>query len=253
MDTITIQTNIILVIAGFFAGLIDSIAGGGGLIALPALLSVGLPAHLALGTNKLQGSFGTLTASLNYSRNNLVNFKDTIQGVIWTTIGAIIGTLLIQSLSTPFLNNFIPILLLAIFLYTLFSPRLGKKDHSSRLSHSMFYCLTGLILGFYDGFFGPGTGSFWMLSFVLFMGIDFTKATAHTKIMNFTSNIVALVVFILGGNVVFLAGIVMGLGQVLGAVTGSNIVILRGVKFVRIAFLVIIGVTIVKLMISTYF
>ncbi len=253
MEPLAAHTYFLLGIAGFFAGFVDSIAGGGGLISLPVLISAGFPPHLALGTNKLQGSFGTFTATLNYSRKHLVNFRETFQGIIFTAIGAGIGTVTIQHLPAGFLNNIIPILLLAVFLYILFFPQIGTKDRKAVLPHNAFYIIFGLTLGFYDGFFGPGAGSFWMMVFVVFLGRNLTKATAHTKIMNFTSNIIALIFFIIGNNVVYTAGIIMGIGQVIGAYAGSNLVALKGVKFVRIFFLAVIAMTIIKMAVSVYF
>ena len=253
MTSLSISTYLFLGIAGFSAGFVDSIAGGGGLIALPALISAGFPPHLALGTNKLQGTFGTFTSTLNYAHKGLVRLKETILGVVYTAIGAGIGTLTIQHISADFLNTIIPLLLLAVFIYLLFSPQLGMHESASLLSPHLFYLIFGLLLGFYDGFFGPGTGSFWMMVFVMLVGINLTKATAHTKVMNFTSNIVALFFFAMGNNVVYVAGIIMGIGQMLGAYTGSNLVVLKGVKFVRIFFLTVIGLTVLKLMVSVYF
>jgi len=252
VESIAIHTYFFLGFAGFFAGFVDSIAGGGGLISLPVLISAGFPPHLALGTNKLQGSFGTFTATLNYSRKHLVTFRETFQGIFFTAIGAGIGTVTIQHLSADFLNNIIPVLLLAVFLYILFFPQLGTKDSNAFLSHKAFYIIFGLTLGFYDGFFGPGAGSFWMMVFVVVLGIDLTKATAHTKIMNFTSNIIALAFFIIGNNVMYTAGIIMGIGQMMGAYTGSNLVVLKGVKFVRVFFLAVIALTIIKMAVSVY-
>jgi uncharacterized membrane protein YfcA len=253
MEPLGIYTYFFLGCAGFFSGFVDSIAGGGGLIALPALISVGFPPHLALGTNKLQGSFGTFTATLNYSHKGLVAFKETIQGIMFTAVGAGIGTITIQHLSAEFLHHVIPVLLLAVFLYMLLCPEIGATDSKPYLSHRFFYLVFGLVLGFYDGFFGPGTGSFWMMVFVVVLGINLQKATAHTKIMNFTSNIIALAFFILGNNVMYTAGFIMGIGQVMGAYTGSNLVVLKGVKFVRIFFLTVIALTIVKMVVSVYF
>lgn len=252
MDPINLSTFLLLGLGGFFAGLIDSIAGGGGLVSLPILLSVGFPPHLALGTNKLQGTFGTLTSTLNYARFELVDVKEAMRGVIFTAVGASLGTITIQFLSAGFLHQIIPILLTGIFLYMLFSPRIGERDRITRFSPSVFYGLFGLILGFYDGFFGPGTGSLWMVAFALFLGINLKKATAHTKLMNLTSNLVALICFAWGGHVVVSAGIVMGVGQVAGAFTGSSLVATRGVAFVRWFFIGVVGLTILKLVVSTY-
>lgn len=253
MVSFGMDTYLFLGAAGFFAGFVDSIAGGGGLIALPALLSAGLPPHLALGTNKLQGSFGTFTATLNYMRNDLVELKKTISGVAFTAAGAGIGTLAVQHVPGDFLHFVIPFLLLAVFLYLVFSPELGAMDTNAKLTEPVFYGLGGVVLGFYDGFFGPGTGAFWMVGFVLLLGINLKKATAHTKVMNFTSNIVALVVFFKAGLVLVPVGIMMGMCQMLGAFAGSNLVVLKGTRFVRIFLLVVIAATIMKLMIATYF
>ena len=231
----------------------DSIAGGGGIISLPVLLSVGIPPHQALGTNKLQGSFGSFTAAVNYTRKGLVDFKKIVPGILFTAIGATIGTVAIQMLPATFLQYIIPPLLAAVFFYTLFTPEMGSRDLSPKMNAWSFYLLVGSILGFYDGFFGPGTGSFWTLLFVLFLGLDLKKATAHTKITNFTSNIIALIVFIIGGKVLFLAGIIMGTGQMAGAYAGSKLVIRNGVGFVRVFFLSVVAVTVARLFYVTYF
>jgi len=252
VESIALSKYILLGITGLFAGFVDSIAGGGGLITLPVLLSVGIPPHLALGTNKLQSSFGSFTAASNYTRKGLVDIKGVLPGIFFTACGAVIGTITIQHLSAGFLGQFIPIMLVTVFLYFLFSPDLGAVDKKAMMPEMLFYGITGLLLGFYDGFFGPGTGSFWMVAFVLSLGINLKSATAHTKIMNFASNFVALVVFIFGNNVLFTAGIVMGFCQVLGAFIGSNLVIIKGVRFVRVFFLTVVALTIVKLVYSTY-
>ena len=252
MDPVSLSTLFFLWLAGLFAGFVDSIAGGGGIISLPALLATGMPPHLALGTNKLQGSFGSLTAAINYSRKGLVSFRDVFTGIAFTAFGALFGTVTVQVLSADFLRHVILILLVGVFVYTLCSPDLGRIDRRSLMKAPLFYGLAGMVLGFYDGFFGPGTGSFWTIALVLVLGLNLKKATAHTKIFNFTSNIVALMGFCIGGNVVFSAGLLMGGGQMLGAFLGSRLVIQRGTGFVRVFFLVVVAVTIVKLAYNAY-
>jgi hypothetical protein len=252
MDPLSVPTILLLAAGGLCAGFVDSIAGGGGMIALPVLLTAGLPPHLALGTNKLQSSFGSLTAALNYTRKGLVRPREMVWGIVATALGAALGTLAIQLVSATLLTGIIPVMLAAVFLYTLFSPDLGYSDTAARLKKNLFYLTMGLPLGFYDGFFGPGTGSFWALAFVLLLGFNLKKATAHTKITNFTSNIVALIFFLLGGEVVFTAGVIMGVGQVIGAYLGSRLVILRGVGLVRFFLLTVVGLTILKLVVDTY-
>ncbi len=243
----------ILAATAFFAGLVDSIAGGGGILTIPVLISVGVPPHLALGTNKFQASFGSLTAAYNYSRKNLVTISHVWQGILFTALGAMTGTLVVRFMSAGILNHAIPVWLLVLFLYFLLSPDLGKGDTLPRIKENRFYILCGLGLGFYDGFFGPGTGNFWAAAFVMLMGFNMKKATAHTKVMNFTSNIVSLVTFMFLGLVDYKIGLTMAGAQILGARIGSGLVIRHGAGFVRIFFLIVVGLTILKLISSTYF
>ncbi len=244
---------VFLLFIGLIAGFVDSIAGGGGLITLPSLLAVGIPPHLALGTNKLQSSFGSSTAALRYAGSGLVKREKLPIAVAATLAGAVTGTWLIQRISADFLRKGIPFLLLGIFLYTLFSPDLGKKEAREKLPRWLFYTIAGLVIGFYDGFIGPGTGSFWTISLVTLAGLDLKSATANTKITNFTSNIVSLIVFLIGGKVVFAAGALMAMGQVAGAWTGSHLVIRKGTGFIRIFFLCVVALTILNLFRQEYF
>ncbi|BBO77992.1 UPF0721 transmembrane protein [Desulfosarcina widdelii] len=253
MDVLSISAFLWLWLAGLLAGFVDAIAGGGGIISLPALLATGMPPHLALGTNKLQGTCGSLTAALNYSRKGLVNLREIPMGVFFTALGALTGTVTVQVLSPDFLRNIILFLLVGVFLYTLFSPELGKLDRRPILAAPFFFGCTGMTLGFYDGFFGPGTGSFWTIALVVLLGLNLKKATAHTKVFNFTSNVVALAAFFAGGNVLVSAGLLMGAGQMLGAFVGSRLVIQKGTGFVRVFFLVVVAATVTKLVYSTYY
>lgn len=250
--TFTLFHYIIFFITGIVAGFIDSIAGGGGIITVPVLLSFGIPPHYALGTNKLQSSFGSFTAALNYRRKGLVSFSDIKTAILFTAVGAFTGSVTIQFLSAQFLNIIIPIFLCLIFFYTVFSPNLGEKTRKPLVNKNIFYVTAGLVMGFYDGFFGPGTGSFWVIGIVMLIGLDLKKATAFTKFTNFTSNFIALIFFIIGGKVLFLVGICMGTGQVIGAFAGSRLVILKNVSFVRGFFIVIVAVTLLRLIYTSY-
>ena len=227
----------VLFISAIAAGWVASIAGGGGIITLPALLGIGFPAKIALGTNKCQSSFGSFTAAYNYSRNGLADLKKAIPGIIYTLIGASVGTIVVQLVDNEVLNYFIPILLLGIAIYMFFSPNLGKIEKKSTFPLHIVFLITGLTIGFYDGFFGPGTGNFWAIALVALAGFNLSKATGYTKIMNFTSNFTALLFFIIGGNVYFTVGIMMGFGQVIGARIGSGMVIKRGAAFIRPVFI----------------
>ena len=235
-------------VAAFFGGFIDAIAGGGGLITLLAIMAMGVPPHLALGTNKLQGVFGSFTATLNFTKKGLIDYKECFVGIVFTFIGALIGATLILFLNANFLKIIIPFLLIAIFIYTLFIPKIGENDRAAKMNERLFYIMFGLILGFYDGFFGPGAGSFWMFAMVALIGLNLKKAVAHTKALNFTSNIVALGVFIAGGQILWLVGFLMAVGQILGAYFGSNLVIKKEVKFIRTMFLIVVAATICKLL-----
>jgi len=242
----------IFLAAGFLAGFVDSIAGGGGIITVPVLLASGMPPHIALATNKLQSSFGSFTASLNYIRKGLVNLKDVYMGVIFTFIGASLGTYSILLMDASLLNKIIPIMLVVIFLYTFFTPKLGSEDRYHRLKPNLFHLIFGIAIGFYDGFFGPGTGSFWTIAIVTLLGLNLKSATAQTKIMNFTSNMVSLGIFVIGGQVLWLVGILMGVGQICGAYLGSSLVVKKDVSFIRTFFLFIVGITILKLLYDSY-
>jgi uncharacterized protein len=242
----------LLFLAALAAGFVDSIAGGGGLITVPVLMNLGLPPKDALGTNKLQASFGSGSASWHYARGGAVPLRDCATGFLASAMGALGGALLVRQLDPGFLRRAIPILLIAVAIYVLFKPRLGQADLRPRIPRRFFDVAFGLVIGFYDGFFGPGTGTFWAMAYMLGLGFNMTKATGYTKVMNFASNITALALFLLGGNVVFAAGLVMGGGQWLGARLGSRMVITRGTKFIRPVFLSVVLVLAAKLLFDAY-
>jgi uncharacterized membrane protein YfcA len=245
-------TLILLFLAAFIAGLIDSIAGGGGLITLPALLSAGLPPQVALGTNKLQGSFGSGSAMLHFVRAGEVRIGECLAGIAWTAIGALLGAWAVQLIDPGLLRLLIPWFLGGIALYTLLSPKLGMEDIRSRWQTHPFYLVFGLGLGFYDGFLGPGTGSFWVVAFIFFLGYSMVRATAHTKVMNFTSNIVALLFFLSAGQVHAMEGLTMGAGQFLGARIGARLAIRKGAPFIRPIFIAMVLLMLVKLILQDY-
>ncbi len=232
--------------------MVDAIAGGGGLISLPVILALGVPPQVALGTNKFQSSFGSLTASFYYRKENIVSIRQALPGIIFTAVGAAVGAWVVQQVDNKILSAIIPIALLAIAIYTIFSPALGLKEERPVLGRISFYSASGLLLGFYDGFFGPGVGSFWAIAFVVLIGFDLQKATGYTKVMNFSSNIISLAVFILGGVVWFSYGLIMAAGQIIGARIGARLVIRRGSRFIRPIFLSIVILTIIKLLYSRF-
>jgi uncharacterized protein len=237
---------------GFVAGFVDSVAGGGGLITMPVLLSFGYDPRDALGTNKLQATFGSGSATWHYAKAGVVETGDCKRGFVLTFLAAASGTWLVQQLSRDLLMHVIPLLLIVVAIYSLVRPALGQSDSAPKLTRPRFDLLFGLLLGFYDGFFGPGTGTFWAMAYVLVLGFNFTKATGYTKVMNFASNVSSLLVFAIGGHVLVLPGIVMGAGQLLGARIGSQMVIKHGARFIRPIFIGVVLMITGKLIYQTH-
>lgn len=233
MTEIAIEVLFVLMLVGFCAGMVDAIAGGGGLITMPALLWAGLSPAQALATNKLQSTWGSMAATINYRRSGRMSIRRMWLPVLTTFFGAAAGAIVVQQLDPRFLERFIPILLMAAVLYFLLQPRLGELDRQQRISLPTFAFTCGLGIGFYDGFFGPGTGSFFAVSFVSLLGFNLIKATAHTKLLNFTSNFASLIFFIIGGNVVWKVGLCMAVGQLAGGWLGSHLTLRHGGRLVR--------------------
>ena len=227
----------------------DSVAGGGGLITVPVLLSLGLDPKKALGTNKLQATCGSGSAAWHYANAKTVPLKDCARGFIFSLIGAAFGTLAVQRLDPSALKRAIPALLIVVALIVLFRPQMGSTDSPPRVPRFWFDVLFGLGIGFYDGFFGPGTGTFWAMAYVMLLGFNLTKATGYSKVVNFASNLSSLAFFLWHGNIYFAAGIVMGLGQIFGAKLGSRMVITRGTKFIRPIFIAAVLAIAIKLLI----
>ncbi|MDE9537970.1 sulfite exporter TauE/SafE family protein [Xenorhabdus bovienii] len=222
-----------LFLVAMVAGFIDSIAGGGGLLTIPALLSVGVSPVQALATNKLQAVGGSFSASLYFIGRGAVDWRSQRFAIAMTLFGAMLGALLVQFVSPDFLLYLLPVLVIIIGLYFLLVPNIGAEDRPRRLAPLAFGCLAGGGIGFYDGVFGPGTGSFLALSYVMLCGYNLAKATAHAKVLNFASNMGSLGFFILGGQVLWLLGLVMLIGQVIGARLGAGLVLSRGQKLIR--------------------
>lgn len=223
----------ILFAVALLAGFIDSIAGGGGLLTVPALLAVGVPPAQALATNKLQSVGGSFSASLYFVRRGAVKLSEQKLTILLTFIGAMTGAIMVQHMRADLLRQILPLLVVGIGLYFLLTPRLGEEERAQRLTGLAFGLAAGGCVGFYDGFFGPGAGSFYALTYVTLSGFTLAKATAHAKVLNFTSNAGGLLLFILGGKVIWGIGLVMLVGQVLGARLGAHMVLTRGQKLIR--------------------
>jgi hypothetical protein len=223
----------LLFLAALLAGFVDSIAGGGGLIALPALLWAGLGPLETLATNKAQAVFGSGTAALNFIHKGQVDLRAAAFAVACTFVGAALGALLVQYLDSAFLRRLIPLLLIGFALYFLRSPRVSDLDSRQRLSPIGFARTVGFGAGFYDGFFGPGTGTFFAMGYVALLGYNLRRATAHSKLLNLASNLAALLIFLPGGHIRWPVAAAMALGQLLGAWLGSHLVLRHGTALVR--------------------
>lgn len=243
----------LLFFIAMLAGFIDSIAGGGGLLTVPALLAVGLPPASALATNKLQSTGGSFSASLYFIRERMVDLKQQKFAITCAFIGSALGTLSVMHIQADFLKLLLPILTISVGLYFLLSPTIGENDRKSRLTIIQFALLPALAIGFYDGFFGPGAGSFYALAYITLAGFNLTKATAHTKVLNFTSNLAGLIFFIVGGEVVWSIGLVMLVGQFIGARLGAKMVIAKGRKLIRPMLITVSTIMSIKLIYENFF
>lgn len=233
-------TGPILFGAGLAAGFVDSIAGGGGLITVPVLLGTGLPPVEAFATNKLQSTFGSASAAWHYRRARLVPWSEAWPGVVATAVGAAAGVWAVSRMDPAVLRRVIPFLLLAGAMVVGLRPGLGQSETPARFRRVPFLVAAGFALGAYDGFFGPGTGTFWSLALVFGLGFGLLRATAWTKLMNFTSNAVALAAFLGATRIDWGAGLVMGAGQALGARLGARLALKGGAAVIRPVFLSVV-------------
>jgi len=233
MPDLDAQLVILLGLAAFVAGFVDAIAGGGGLITIPALLLAGLPPVAALGTNKLQGMFGSGSATLHYAAKGHVDLRRQLPAAAVSFAGGMLGALLATVIPGGILKFALPFILVAIALYFAFKPGMDDVDRTERLSPFVFAASVVPLIGFYDGVFGPGTGSFFMLALVSLAGYGVLKATAHTKLLNFASNLGGFILFALAGAIFWKIGILMGIAQFLGARVGAGFAIAKGAKLIK--------------------
>ena len=242
-----LYTVAFLIVAGFVACFIDSTVGGGGLISTPALLALGMPVPLALGTNKLAASTGALTSVISFWRAGKINKKVALCFMPLSFIGSAVGAYVVYLLPEALMKNIIVVMLVAVAIYTYFRKDWGdvaaKEDMG--IKELIAVALLALALGFYDGFFGPGTGSFLIFGF-LFIGCDFVTAAGNAKALNFASGMGALMSFALSGSVVWMYGVIMAVGMIFGAILGSRMAITKGAAYVRPLYLLVTSVLIGK-------
>lgn len=232
-----IQILLILIIFGFLAAFIDSVVGGGGLISIPALLATGMPPSMALGTNKLASSFGSFTSAISFIRSRKVDFNIVAKLFPLSFILSIMGAFVATKLPPEYLKPLAIIMLSLVLIYTLFKKDWGDISTYQKLTKKkliLFIIIIGLI-GFYDGFLGGGTGSFLLFAFLI-IGFDFLSAAGNAKVLNFASNLGALLLFIVLGQVNFTYGLSMGAAMIAGSYVGSQFAIRKGVSYVKVLF-----------------
>jgi uncharacterized membrane protein YfcA len=241
----------------FFAGLVDAVAGGGGLIQVPALFAAypNTPPATLLATNKLASIGGTLNAARRYLRHVSLPWGVVGPAMVAAFVGSLSGAAALSSFPAEPLRKALPFVLLFLLLYTWFQPSLGEShapEATSRFQQFKGVAL-GLTIGFYDGFFGPGTGSFLLLGFVRFFNFDFLHASAATKLVNASTNLAAILMLASLGHMNWYLGLVMMIANIAGSQFGSRLAIKHGSAFVRKAFLVVVSALILKSAWNAYF
>lgn len=215
------------------AGFVDAIAGGGGLLTLPALLLFGLSPVNAIATNKFQAASATVSASVAFARKKLINWQEVWPMLIFAALGSASGALFANYVSQNILRALIPFLLIGVALYFALSPSLSDKSAKARITAFAFAITVVPLLGFYDGIFGPGIGSFLMVGFVSLLGLPMVKAMGHTKVVNAASNLGALAVFAVSGNIIWSLAITMAIGAFIGAQLGAKLAIHVGKRLIK--------------------
>ncbi|MDU3335157.1 sulfite exporter TauE/SafE family protein [Paraclostridium bifermentans] len=247
-------TILFLCLGGFLAAFVDSIAGGGGLISMPVLLMAGLPAHLALGTNKFAGAFGCFSSAYKYSKSGKTNIELLKKLIPFSILGCLLGVKCVLSISENILNILVFLMILIVALYTYLKKDLGKEDKFENLSKENIKkgIIMAFALGFYDGFFGPGTGTFLTFAFIKIYGFDFLHASANTKILNFTSNFTALILFMFSGQILYKVAIFYAISMVLGGYIGAKVAINKGSQLIKPIFLFMALAVAIKLLYQAF-
>ena len=238
--SVDLSTLAVLALVAFIAGFIDAVAGGGGLLTIPALLTAGLPPHLALGTNKLCATFGSATASYTFYRRKLFAPRQWRNALLATALGAGLGAGVAHWLPSAWLNQLLPAVVFACGLYLLFGKTPAAPTQVDAPIAQGRQWPQGLTLGFYDGVAGPGTGAFWTVSSLMLYPLDLLRASGVARSMNFVSNACALSIFIISGQVAWLLGISMGLALMVGAFLGARTAIKGGSRFIRPVFILVV-------------
>lgn len=242
--TLTLELSGVAVVAGF----IDAIAGGGGLLTLPALLLAGLDPISALGTNKLQGSAGSLSATFAFARRHLIDWRIGLRFVAAAGVASLLGALSISLLPRNWLDALVPVLLLAFAGYFSLGRGIREGDGAAKMPTNLFAATFIPLVGFYDGFFGPGAGTFYMIGITTLLGFGAVRATGYTKAANAASNVGSLLLFASKGVVIWPLGLAMALGAFLGAQLGARLAMRLGAKLIRPLLIVTSGLMALRLL-----
>ena len=248
--------SILILLASGFAGMVDAIVGGGGLILVPALFATfpTAPPATLLGTNKCASVWGTAFATLKYSRRVELRWRALLPAAVCALAGSFIGAWTVTQIDPAFLRKALPFILLAVLIYTLARKDLGRahQPHQNKNRERLIACAIGALIGWYDGFFGPGTGSFFIFLLVRFLGYDFLHASASAKLLNVATNIAAIVLFAMKGHIWWQIGLMMAAANVAGSLIGSHLALKHGAGFVRWAFVVVVSALIIKTALSSF-
>jgi uncharacterized membrane protein YfcA len=251
---LTLFVAIIAFLTGIAAGFVDSTVGGGGLVAFPMLLFLGIPPHNILATNKLQSCVGTVSSVYHFKKKGFIDMKKYFPLAFFLTVfWAIVGVFVLKNTSVHVVEKIIPVVMCGILIYKVVHFKHGMvAAHKPLLGNVVFIVIFSALLGFYDGFFGPGVGSLWIFAFITFTGMDSLHASANTKLLNLASNIGSLLVFVPSGMICFKIAFLMGVGQVFGAKFGVYVSIKKGSKFINILFIMVMVVLVVRLFSKFY-
>lgn len=242
--------SILILLASGFAGMVDAIVGGGGLILVPALFATfpAAPPATLLGTNKCASVWGTAFATFKYSRRVDMRWQALLPAAFCALIGSFIGAWTVTQIDPIFLRKALPFILLAVLIYTLARKDLGRahQPHQNNNRERLIACVIGALIGWYDGFFGPGTGSFFIFLLVRFLGYDFLHASASAKLLNVATNMAAIVLFAMKGHIWWQIGLMMAVANMAGSFIGSHLALKHGTGFVRWAFVIVVSLLIIK-------
>lgn len=247
MEDLSIQVIIFLVVMGFVASFVDSVVGGGGLITIPALLFLGIPPVQAFGTNKLAATFGSLTSTISFLRSGKINLKLSAILFPLAFIGSAFGAYVVTLVPSNFLRPLVIVLLILVTIYTLLKKDWGSSSTFQKLTRKTgtLVVMMAIGIGFYDGFFGPGTGSFLLFGFLM-LGFNFVESAGNAKVLNFASNISATLMFIYLDSVLYSYAIPMAIAMIAGAILGSQTAIRKGAAYVRVLFVSVTVILISK-------